>query len=76
MSFVNDGANEKMLSVMLLIVYMFNIIEKKSFNSSNLNLLPPTPKLSFRHLKKGIQRFHETFVLASADKAGNNSVVV
>ena len=75
MSFVNDGANEKMLSVMLLIVYMFNIIEKK-FNSSNLNLLPPKPKLSFRHLKKGIQRFHETFVLASADKAGNNSVVV
>ena len=55
----------------------FNIIEKRiSFYSKNLNLLPPKPKLSFRHLKQGIQQFHEKFVLAPADKASNNAIVV
>ena len=36
---------------------IFNIIENLSFYSNNLNLLPPKPKLklSFRHLKQGIQ---------------------
>ena len=52
---------------------IFNII---SFYSKNLNLLPPTPKLSFRHLKQGTQQFHEKFVLAPADKASNNAIVV
>ena len=28
------------------------------------------------HLKKGIQEFHRKFVLAPADKAANNDVVV
>ena len=31
---------------------------------------------TFRHLKKGIQDFHRRFVLAPADKAANNVVVV
>ena len=68
MSFASDGAEENMLSV---------IIEKRiSFYSKNLNLLPPKPKFSFRHLKQGIQQFHEKFVFAPADKASNNAVVV
>ena len=49
------------------------------FTLNNLNLLPPKPKLSVRHLKQGIQQFHEKFVLAPADKAneaGNNAIVV
>ena len=29
------------------------------------------PKLSFRYLKKGIQEFHRSYVLAPADKAAN-----
>ena len=41
-----------------------------------LDLLPPKPKFTFRHLKKGIQEFHRKFVLAPADKAANNVVVV
>ena len=58
-------------------ISIFNIIEKRiSFYSKNLNLLPPKPKLSFRHLKQGIQQFHERFVLAPADKASNNAIVV
>ena len=44
--------------------------------SNNLNLLPPKPKLSFRYLKQGIQKFHRKYVLAPADKAANNVVVV
>ena len=41
-----------------------------------LKILPPKPKLSFRHLKQGIQQFHEKFVLAPDDKASNNAIVV
>ena len=56
-------------------ISIFNIIEKRiSFYSKNLNLLHPKP--SFRHLKQGIQQFHEKFVLAPADKASNNAIVV
>ena len=80
MSFASDGAEENMLSAMLKIVGKFlfnNIIEKRiSFYSNNLNLLPPKPKLSFRHLKQCIQQFHEKFVLAPADKASDNAIVV
>ena len=58
-------------------ISIFNIIEKRiSFSSKNLNLLPPKPKLSFQHLKQGIQQFHEKFVLAPADKASNNAIDV
>ena len=46
------------------------------FYSNNLDLLPPKPKLSFRELKQGIQEFHRKYVLALADKAANNVVVV
>ena len=58
-------------------VSIFNKIEKRIlFYSKNLDLLPPKPKLSFRHLKQGIQKFHEKFVLAPADKASNSAIVV
>ena len=47
-----------------------------SFYSQNTNLLPPKPKTSLHHLKLGIQEFHKKYVLAPADKAANNVVVV
>ena len=46
------------------------------FYSNNLDHLPPKPKLSFRYLKQSIQEFHRKYVLAPADKAANNAVVV
>ena len=46
------------------------------FYSQYTNLLPPTPKSSFRHLKQGIQEFHRKYVLVPADKAENNLVFV
>ena len=56
---------------------IFKIIDERVlFYSNNLDLLPPKPKLSFRYLKQGIQEFHRKYVLASADKAANNVVVV
>ena len=51
-------------------------IERISFYCNNLDLLSPKPKFTFRHLKKGIQEFDRRFVLAPADKAANNVVVV
>ena len=58
-------------------ISIFNIIVKSiSFYSKNLNLLPPKPKLTFRHLKQGIKQFHEKFVLTPADKANNNAIIV
>ena len=55
----------------------FKIIDGRiSFYCNNLALLPPKPKFTFRHLKKGIKEFHRRFVLAPADKAANNVVVV
>ena len=41
-----------------------------------LDLPPPKPKLYFRYLKQGIQEFHRNYVLAPADKAANNVIVV
>ena len=56
---------------------IFNIVDKRiKFYSQNTNLLPPKPKSSFRHLKQGIQEFRRKYVLAPADKAANNVVVV
>ena len=56
---------------------VFTIIDERVlFYSNNLDLLPPKPKLSFRYLKQGIQEFHRKYVLAPADKAANNVVVV
>ena len=47
-----------------------------SFYSRNTHLLPPKPKSSFSHLKRGIQNFHRNYVLVPADKPANNVVVV
>ena len=56
---------------------IFKIIDGRiSFYCNNLDLLPPKPKFTFRHLKKGIHEFHRKFVLAPADKAASNVVVV
>ena len=47
---------------------IFKIIDGRiSFYCKNLDLLPPKPKFTFRHLKKGIQELHMWFVLAPAD---------
>ena len=55
----------------------FIIIDTRiSFYSRSTHLLPPKPKSSFRHLKRGIQEFHMKYVLVPADKAANNVVVV
>ena len=55
----------------------FKIVDERVlFYSNNLDLFPPKPKLSFRYLKQGIQKFHRKYVLAPADKAANNVVVV
>ena len=56
---------------------IFKIIDERVlFYFNNLGLLSPKPKLSFRYLKQGIQEFHKEYVLAPADKAANNVVVV
>ena len=56
---------------------IFKIIDERVlFYSNNLDLLPPKLKLSFRYLKQGILEFHRKYVLAPADKAANNVVVV
>ena len=56
---------------------IFKIIDEHVlFYSNNLDLLPPKPKSSFQYLKQGIQEFHRKYVLAPADKAANNVVVV
>ena len=49
---------------------------RTSFYLNNLDLLPPTHKFSFRHLKQVIQEFHRKYVLVPTDKASNNVVVV
>ena len=46
------------------------------FTLITLIFSPPKPKLSFRYLKQGIKEFHRKYVLAPADKAANNVVVV
>ena len=78
MSFASDGAKKEQSECNALNrwkISIFSIIEKRiSFYSKNLKFLPT--KLSFRHLKQGIQQFHEKFVLAPADKASNNAIVV
>ena len=72
-NFVIAGVNVSILSPMNI----FKIIDGRiSFYCNNLDLLQPKPKFTFRHLKKGIQDFHRRFVLAPADKAANNVVVV
>ena len=73
MTLVIVGANGKMLNL----INIFKIIDTRiSFYSRNTHLLPPKPKSSFRHLKRGIQDFHMNYVLVLADKAANNVAVV
>ena len=56
---------------------IFKIIDGRiSFYCNDVEIRPPKPKFNFRHLKKGIQEFHRRFVLAPADKAANNVVIV
>ena len=58
-------------------INIFKIIDTRiSFYSHNTHLLPPKPKSSFRHLKRGIHDFQKYYVLVPADKAVNNVVVV
>ena len=57
-------------------IFFYIIDGRISFYCNNLYLLPPKPKFTLRHLKKGIQEFHRRFGLAPADKAANNVVVV
>ena len=50
-------------------INIFKIIDTRiSFYSRNTHLLPPKPKSSFSHLKRGIQDFHMNYVLVPADK--------
>ena len=80
MTLVIVGANWKMLNLMPSKEWKINIFKiidtRISFYSCNTHLLPPKPKSSFRHLKRGIQDFHMNYVLVPADKAANNFVVV
>ena len=56
---------------------IFEIIDTHiSFYSRKIHLLPPKPKSSFRHLKRGNQDFHMNYVLVPADKAVHNVVIV
>ena len=58
-------------------VNIFNIIDTHIlFYSCNTHLLPPKPKYSFRHLKRGIQDFYMNYALVPSDKAAFNVVVV
>ena len=62
------------------IKYFLNIFESRiSFNCNNFEDLPtPRPKFTFRNLKKKGPEIplHRKFVLAPADRAANNVVVL
>ena len=79
MTSVIVGVNQKMLNLMpwrngrltflnYWYSYFILLLENTSFT--------PTPKSSFRHLKRGVQDFHMNYVLVPANKAANNVVVV
>jgi hypothetical protein len=56
---------------------IYKIIDTRiSFYKSNIALLPQRPLSKFRHLKKGIQNFHNKFILTPADKASNNVIIM
>ena len=58
-------------------IKIFKIIDTRiSFYSGNTYLLPPKPKSSLRHLKRGIQDFHMNYVLVPAYKAAKNVIFV
>ena len=78
--FCNRWCNRELVESNALNSWKLNIYKiidgRVSCYCSNLDLLPSKPKFAFRHLKKGLQEFHMRFVLAPADKAANNGVVV
>ena len=56
---------------------IFKIIDQRiSFYSHNTNMIPRKPKIIYRYLISGIEKFHSKFVLVPADKAANNVIVV
>ena len=56
---------------------IFDIIDKRiTFYNSNGHLLPPRPRISYRHLKKGVQDLHSKYVFVQADKASNNVIII
>ena len=55
---------------------IFENIAGRIFYCNNLDLLSPKPKFTLRNLKKGVQEFNTRCVLAPADKAANNVVVI
>ena len=56
---------------------IFKIIDRRvSFYSQNTNMSPRNPKISYRYLHLGIQKFYRKYVLVPADKATNNVVVI
>ena len=56
---------------------IFKIVDTRiSSYSRNKHLIPPEPKSSFRHHKRGIQDFHMNYVLVPADEAANNFAVI
>ena len=64
-NFVIAGVNENMLSLLPSIVGNYIFLRlffegRISFYCNNLDLLPPKPKFTFRHMKKGILEFHRT----------------
>ena len=55
---------------------IFKIIDTQfSFYSRNTHLLPTKPKSLFRHLKRGIHKFHMNYDLVPADMAAYDCVV-
>ena len=65
-----DALKERKINILKIIDTCF------SFYPRNTHLIPPKPKPSFRHLKRGIQDFHMNYVLVPANKAANDVVVV
>ena len=56
---------------------MFCIVDGRvGFCSRCAGLLPPKPKSSFGHLRRGVQEFHRKCVLVPADRAAGSVVVV
>ena len=51
-----------------------NIVTRISFYSCNTHPLPPKPKSSFRHLKRGIQDFHMSYALVPANTAADSVI--
>ena len=81
MNSVIDGVSESMLVEHKALkewkLSILKLVNKRiSFYAQNINLLPPKSKRFLRHLKLGIQEFHRKYVLAPADIAANNVVVV